>query len=112
MNNSTNPSQTGSPSLYDLMEKVLSNTTLSAEEKINLIDELRKNNPAASDRWAPRVAIWILGLAVLTTIICITYLSHENSEISEGLIAIGSAAAGGLAGLLSQVQRTTGDNQF
>lgn len=112
MNNSTNPSQTGSPSLYDLMEKVLSNTNLSADEKIKLIDELRKNNPVASDRWAPRVAIWILGLAVLTTIICITYLSQGKSDVPQGLIAIGSATAGGLAGLLSQVQRTTGDNQF
>ena len=104
MNNSANPS------LYGLMEKVLSDTTLKNEEKIKLIDELRKNNPAASDRWAPRVAIWILGAAVITTIICITILGGKTSE---GLIAIGSAAVGGLAGLISQVPRTTTtDNQL
>ncbi|EPR71784.1 hypothetical protein [Cyclobacterium qasimii] len=91
------------------MEKVLSDTTLNIEEKIKLIDELRKNNPVASDRWAPRVAIWILGLTVLTTVICITYL---GSETSEGLIAIGSAAVGGLGGLISQLPRPNNDNQL
>ena len=101
MSNSTNQS------LYGLMDKVLSDTTLTNDEKINLIDELRKNNPAAADRWAPRVAIWILGAAVILTILCITYLACLDKEISEALIAIGSAAVGGLAGLISQVQSTT-----
>lgn len=101
MSNSTNPS------LYSLMEKVLSDTKLSNEDKINLIDELRKNNPVATDRWAPRVAIWILGIAVITTIICITISGEKTND---GLIAIGSAAVGGLAGLISQGSRTTNDN--
>lgn len=56
------------------MEKVLADAKLTSEEKVKLIDELRKNNPAASDRWAPRVAIWTLGIAVIATIICITIL--------------------------------------
>jgi hypothetical protein len=103
MNNSTNPS------LYALMEKVLVDTKLTSKEKIDLIDELRKNNPAASDRWLPRVAIWILGIAVMTTIICITI---QKDNVSESLIAIGSAAVGGLAGLVSQTPRTTMDNQI
>jgi len=97
------------PSLYNLMDKVLSDTNLSTDEKVKLIDELRKNNPVASDRWAPRVAIWILGIAVITTLICITILSGAKSE---GLIAIGSAAVGGLAGLISQVPRTPTDNSI
>jgi hypothetical protein len=97
MNNSENPS------LYSLMEKVLTDSTLTNEQKVALIDELRKNNPVAFDRWAPRVAIWILGIAVITTIICITLL---NGKSNEGLIAIGSAAVGGLAGLISQGSRS------
>lgn len=96
------------PTLYELMEKVLSDTKLTSDEKIKLIDELRKNNPASSDRWGPRVAIWILGASILTTIICITILGKETND---GLIAIGSAAVGGLAGLISQTPRTTTDNQ-
>jgi hypothetical protein len=103
MSNSTNPS------LYGLMEKVLSDTTLTNKEKIDLIDELRKNNSTTSDRWAPRAAIWILGIAIIATIISITILGDDTSE---GLIAIGSASVGGLAGLISQVRRTTNDNQL
>lgn len=102
MSNSTKPT------LYELMDKVLSDTELSSDEKIRLIDELRKNNSAASDRWSPRVAIWILGAAVLTTIICLTILDQHKND---GLIAIGSAAVGGLAGLVSQTPRANSDNQ-
>jgi hypothetical protein len=97
------------PTLYELMEKVLADAKLTSEEKVKLIDELRKNNPAASDRWAPRVAIWILGIAVIATIICITILGKDTND---GLIAIGSAAVGGLAGLISQTPRPTTDNQL
>lgn len=102
MDNSTKPT------LYELMEKVLSDTKLSTEDKIKLIDELRKNNPASSDRWAPRVAIWILGASILTTIICMTVFGKTGDD---GLIAIGSAAVGGLAGVISQTTRTTNENQ-
>ncbi|MCL9805880.1 hypothetical protein NAT51_10125 [Flavobacterium amniphilum] len=89
--------------LYPLMEKVISDTTLTSKEKIKLIDELRKNNPVAYDRWAPRIALYILGATAIATIICIAI---SNGETNEGLIAIGSAAVGGIAGLVSQVQRT------
>nr|WP_315257779.1 hypothetical protein [uncultured Flavobacterium sp.] len=87
--------------LYPLMEKVLSDTNLSCKEKLKLIDELRKNNPVANDRWAPRIAIYILGAIVIATILSITF----TGKPSEGLIAIGSAAVGGIAGLISQVQQ-------
>lgn len=101
-------SSESNPSLYGLMEKVLSDTNLSNKEKVELIDELRKNNPAASDRWSPRVAIWILGAIAIVTVICITFL---KGAASDGLIAIGSAAVGGLAGLISQSQCSTTDNK-
>lgn len=105
MDNSTKPT------LYELMDKVLSDTKLTSDEKIKIIDELRKNNPASSDRWSPRVAIWILGAAVLITIMCITCIKIKHEDVPDGLIAIGSAAVGGLAGLISQTPRTTSDNQ-
>lgn len=111
LNNNKNPKRymetSTKPTLYGLMEKVLDDSSLSKDEKIALIDELRKNNPAASDRWSPRVAIWILGIAIITTIICLTI---QEKETNEGLIAIGSAAVGGLAGLISQVSRTSSDS--
>lgn len=109
MENSTNHS----PSLYNLMENVL-NTNLSSKEKIDLINELRKNNPVSSDRWAPRVAIWVLGITTLVTVICITIIimNGKPGNDYQGLIAIASAAVGGLAGLISQAQRTTNDNKI
>jgi len=83
---------TNSSSLHDLMEKVLiSNHT--PKEKIKLIDELRKNNPTTSDRWGYRWAIWMLGIAVLITIICIWCLAAKEHDISVGLISLGSSVA-------------------
>ncbi|MCX2432821.1 hypothetical protein OQX64_18880 [Pedobacter sp. GR22-10] len=92
------------------MEKVLSDRDLKVEEKLKLIDELRKNNPVTTDRWAPRVAIWILGLTVITTVICVTVIILNEEKSNEGLIAIGSAAVGGLAGLISQSPRKTAES--
>lgn len=101
MSDQTNP--------YSLMEKVLSDRDLKVEDKLKLIDELRKNNPITTDRWAPRVAIWILGLTVITTVICVTVIIINEKTSNEGLIAIGSAAVGGLAGLISQSPRKTAE---
>lgn len=113
MDNPSNPTQpqTSSTSLYDLMKSVLLDSSLSAEQKVKLIDELRNNNPTTSDRWAYRWAIWILGLAVVITIICLTILAYKGSDIPDGLIAIGSGVAGGIAGLLSPPQRASSENQ-
>jgi hypothetical protein len=93
--------QSQSPSLYELMRVVLTDQTLEPGEKKDLIDELRRNNPGPSDRWTYRYAILILGGAVLLTIASLLLLSWYDSKVPEGLVAIGSASAGGLAGLLS-----------
>jgi len=91
------------------MKKVINDAVLRNKQKVELIDELRKNNPLASDRRAPQVAIWMLGLVVMTTEICMTVLGKEHNE---GLIALGSAAVGGLAGLISQTPRSNDDNRL
>lgn len=85
---------------YGLLKAVVLDTSLSPDQKKSLIDELRKSTPA-SDRWTFRWAIWILGLVVVLTIVALRSLSTGQSEIPDGLVAIGSAAAGGLAGLLT-----------
>ncbi|GAB3831982.1 hypothetical protein [Hymenobacter jeollabukensis] len=41
----------------ELMKMVLANDKLPTKEKMDLIDELRKNNPTSSDRWTYRYAI-------------------------------------------------------
>lgn len=84
---------------FELVKIVLTDPKLEWEQKKVLIDELRKGN--VSDRWTFRWAIWILGAAVLLTIGALWGLSSGMYHIPEGLVAIGSAAAGGLAGLLT-----------
>lgn len=88
----------------DLIKIVLADPNLSPEQKKNLIDEIRKTN--VSDRWTFRWAIWILGLAMLLTIAALWMLSDQGKYIPQGLIAIGSGAAGGLAGLLTPGRNT------
>mgnify|MGYP000863013287 FL=1 len=84
---------------FELVKIVLTDPKLEWEQKKILIDELRKGS--VSDRWTFRWAILILGAAVLLTIGALWGLSSGKYEIPEGLVAIGSAAAGGLAGLLT-----------
>ncbi|GAB2958033.1 hypothetical protein GCM10027048_26080 [Hymenobacter coalescens] len=90
-----------SESLCELMKIVLQDTNLKPDEKRLLIDELRKNNPSTADRWTYRCAIWILGAVVVTSVICICVMSAQGGEAPQALTAIGSAALGGLAGLLN-----------
>ena len=94
--------QASRASLYDLIKIVLEDTQLKPEDKLKLIDELRKNNPGTSDRWTYRYAILILGGVVLLTIAVLWHLTKlPAANIPDGIVAIGSAAVGGLAGLLS-----------
>ena len=92
--------------LHDLMKLVLIDEKLTAKEKKTLIDELRKNNAYSSDRWTYRYAILILGGAIIMTIGALWALSCAGKTPPEGLIALGSAAAGGLAGLLTPSRAT------
>lgn len=97
-------------SLGDLMKMVLSDSKTTPEQKKMLIDELRKNNPGASDRWAYRWSVWILGGGVIVTIICASILAGMHVDPPEGLLAIATGLVGALAGLLSPAQRSTSDN--
>ena len=91
----------GSKTLYDLMDRVLTDDTLDHEQKCALIDELRKNNPGASDRWTYRLAIYFLGGMAALTVIGLGVIACIGAQVPQGLVAIGSAAVGGLAGLLT-----------
>lgn len=100
-------SSTPPTNYFELVKMVLADPKLEFEQKKVLIDELRKGN--VSDRWTFRWAIWILGAAVLLTICAIWALSSGMYDIPDGLVAIGSAAAGGLAGLLTPGRNTGRD---
>jgi hypothetical protein len=90
------------PTLYGLMQLVLINPDINTQDKKELIDELRKNNPAMDDRWTYRYATWFLGGVVLLCVAALWSLGNNSgSQISQGLVALGSAALGGLAGLVA-----------
>jgi hypothetical protein len=91
---------TGPTSYYDLLKVIASNTNQSAEEKLKLIKELKGVSPT-SDRLTYRSAIFLLGLIALATIVIVAVLVFNGKGTLDGLIAIASAAVGGLAGLLS-----------
>ena len=55
---------------------------------------------SAGDPWLYRLVVGFLGAAILLTLIAAFVLALMVREIPSGLIAIGSAAGGGLVGLL------------
>jgi hypothetical protein len=95
-------SPVGATTFYDLLRLVILDATLDAKQKADLLNELRKSGGA--DRWTFRSAIWILGTVVLLSIGALwvlTYYGKAKDNNLQGLIAIGSGAVGGLAGLLT-----------
>ncbi|MDC6293787.1 hypothetical protein ACQZ32_07080 [Ralstonia pseudosolanacearum] len=83
--------------LYQLMKDVLDGP-YTPNQKKELIDEIRKSS--GMDRWSSRTAIWMLGLIVPCSLISLIVLNAANKDIT-GVVAIGSTAVGGLAGLLA-----------
>ncbi|MHA6829617.1 hypothetical protein [Ralstonia pseudosolanacearum] len=83
--------------LYHLMKDVLDGP-YTPNQKKELIDEIRKSS--GMDRWSSRTAIWMLGLIVPFSLISIIVLNATGKDIT-GVVAIGSTAVGGLAGLLA-----------
>ena len=53
------------------------------------------------DPWVYRIVVLILGLAVLASLLGTIILTIQDHSTPELLIALGSAAMGGLAGLLA-----------
>lgn len=53
------------------------------------------------DTFVYRVTVLVLGLAVLSVIVAQLWLTLQHDDIPDGIIAIGSAAIGALAGLLA-----------
>lgn len=75
------------------------------KEDINrVIADIR--TPLTTDNWIYRLVVVFLGLTILSTVVGGIYLSiiakgQQGIELSQGIVAIGSAAVGALAGLLA-----------
>lgn len=89
--------------LQNLIQQVTNDNSLSSDQKVKLLESLQKlSTPLQSDRWIFRLVVAFLGLTVLLTVLGGFYLSIKTAAtIPEGLIALGSAAVGALAGLLA-----------
>ena len=89
--------------LQDLIHQVTNDASLPPDQKVKLLESLQKiPTPLQTDRLIYRMVVGFLGSAVVLTIIGGFYLSIKTAAtIPEGLIALGSAAVGALAGLLA-----------
>ena len=89
--------------LQNLIQQVTNDNSLSLDQKVRLLESLQTlSTPLQSDRWIFRLVVAFLGLTVLLTVLGGFYLSIKTAAtIPEGLIALGSAAVGALAGLLA-----------
>lgn len=71
------------------------------------------SSPLQSDKWIYRIVVGVLGLIALVTVmggIVLAVMGRGGSAMAmpEGVIAIGSAAVGALAGLLAPSPRANG----
>ena len=98
----------GSPpaSFFDAVIAVAASSTLDADQKRELFRQLKQMN-TEDNGFVSMVAISLLGAIALLSIIVIMILAMTSSkDVPQGLIAIASAAVGGLAALLSPSRKS------
>lgn len=85
------------------MSLISGDASISDSLKSELLDTLRPElSPLQWDPWIYRLVVAFLGLTVLSTVVGGLLISaFSGSTVSEGIIALGSAAVGALAGLLA-----------
>ena len=73
------------------------------ETKIKLLDALQAvPTPLQTDRWVYRLVVSFLGLTLIGTVAGGFIITGKFAQaMPEGLVALGSAAVGALAGLLA-----------
>ncbi len=99
------------PNIPSIIESVRTAVEIPEPQRNELIRKLESvPSPLQTDPWIYRFVVLFLGLAVLTTVvggIVLTYTggTNQNFQVPQGIIAIGSAAVGALAGLLAPSPR-------
>lgn len=78
-------------------------SSIPSEARIKLLDALQGiPTPLQTDKWIYRLVVCFLGLTVIGTVIGGFIIAGKSAQtIPEGLVALGSAAVGALAGLLA-----------
>jgi hypothetical protein len=93
-----------SKSINDLVADIGADPTLQPDQKVKLLTALQSiTPPLQSDKWIYRMVVIALGVGLVITIIggIVSNLTGQPKSLPDGLIAIGSAAVGALAGLLA-----------
>jgi hypothetical protein len=88
-------------SVKELAEKVAQDPQLAAKIQANPITALADLAAIPDDVWIYRIVVVALSLTVLITLIGAFYLTSKEMALPEGILALGSAAIGALAGLLA-----------
>ena len=96
-----------------LTSNILGNPDLVAQLKQDPVTVLHQQaavakagTPLDTDPIIYRIVVSCLGAAMILTAFGLIALTWNNSTIPEGLVALGSAAVGALAGLLAPSPRT------
>lgn len=90
--------------IADLFRDIIENDKLNILQKKILLNEVRKLKSPDEDRWVYRMAVFVLGAVAIGTVAYPFFIS--GSEIPSGLLALGSAAMGALAGYLTPHAKT------
>ena len=97
-------------SLGELALKVATDQDFAKRLKENPAEAIRSvaAPPLQSDAWIYRMVVAFLGFTVLVTVVGLIVLAATGkSPAPEGLVALGSAAVGALAGLLAPSPAST-----
>jgi hypothetical protein len=100
-----------SRSVDDVISTIRGKQDIPDAPKRELIEQLESvPRPLDTDPWIYRMVVFFLGLTVLVTVlggIALTWVggTSQNFQVPQGVVAIGSAAVGALAGLLAPSPR-------
>ncbi len=92
-----------SDSIQEIVQSIQTDGAIPAEKKLELLTKLHAMPSAlTSDPWVYRMVVASLGLTVLSAVIGGLIITGTSAtEIPAGVVALGSAAVGALAGLLA-----------
>lgn len=87
-------------------------TEKGRKDKIKMLNELRKWLPPEQNRWHLRSAMWVLGLLVLSipVVAGISIYRGQGFAIPDGVLSLGSAAAGALTTYLVPFSQQNREN--
>lgn len=95
------------PTAKDLLAKAAASKEFADQLKDDPVAALSKEvansppEPLRSDKWIYRIVVIFLGLTTITAAVGGIIIGSQEKDVPEVLIALGSAAVGALAGLLT-----------